>query len=49
MKAQPQTASKPADEGKSAIQLARERFAEKKAMQERMKNSKGTGANGIAA
>ena len=49
MKAQPQTVSKPADEGKSAIQLARERFAEKKAMQERMKSSKGTGANGIAA
>ena len=49
MKTQPQTVSKPADEGKSAIQLARERFAEKKAMQERMKNSKGTGANGIAA
>ncbi|KAH8592295.1 armadillo-type protein [Bisporella sp. PMI_857] len=39
----------PATNGKTALQLARERFAEEKKRKERMKASKGTGANGIMA
>jgi len=35
--------------GKTAIQLARERYNLEKGKKDRMKGSKGTGANGIAA
>jgi len=35
--------------GKTAIQLARERYSVEKGKKDRMKGSKGTGANGIVA
>jgi len=45
----PKTHSKPSTtEGKTPIQMARERFAKEKADKERKKTSKGTGANRIA-